>query len=331
MTEIPPTPPSQTPSEDSRYKPPMRFSKPKPPPLPKRFVLLLVEPEKWAQAAMYPTSVTFWPLAWAIIIAALCMGFSMSANSIKPLQAFAASYDQHYLPMQLNKGQLSIIMPKGKTKLVPLKVQSPYETVLVNTNLRGASTLTSYPLIALFNRTDLILTGTKMRQPMVVMPMAQLQQEMLLANGAITPAAVKTTPVAKLPPVQINAQTLQKFFTAAAPVVVLVLGAVASLFFVGAYVLWTLLMVFLTGFLVMSINRNIGMPLRVAWRISMAVMIPLLVLRGLLAVFGVVPAINHSPMTDQIIYMAPIGLALWAAILANRIFSKPAGGQTRKL
>ncbi len=331
MTENPPTPPSQTPPQDSRYKPPVRFSKPKPPPLPKRFLLLLVEPEKWAQAAMYPTSATFWPLVWAIIIGAICVGFSMSAHAIKPLQTFAASYDRHYLPMVLDKGQLSIIKPKGKTKLVPLKVQSPYETVLVDTSLSGSSALNTYPLIALFNRTDLILTGTKLRQPMMVMPLAQLQQEMLLANGTITPAAVKSTPVDKLPPVQINAQSLQNFFSAVAPVVVVVLGLVASLFFAAIYVAWTLLMVFLTGFLVMSINRNIGMPLKVAWRISMAVMIPLLILRGLLAVFGIVPAINQSPMTDQILYMAPIGLALWAAILANRIFSKPPGGQSRKL
>ncbi len=330
MTDTPP--PSPTPPQDtSRYKPPMRFAKPKPPPLPVRFVLLLVEPEKWAQAAMYPASITFWPLFWAIVIGAMCMGFSMSARAIKPLRAFAASYDQHFLPMLLNKGRLSIIMPRGKTNLVPLQIRNPYETVLVNTSLSGASALKTHPLIALFNRTDLILTGTKMSRPIVIMPLAQLQQEMLLTNRAMSVAAIKTTPVDKLPPVTINSQSLQTFFAATALVIMLVAGVAASVIIAGFFLLWVVLMIFLTGFLVMSINRNIGMPLKVAWRISMAVMIPLLVLRGLLAVFNIVPAINHSPLTDKIIYMAPIGLSLWAAILANRMFSKPAGSQSRKL
>ncbi len=326
MTDTPSQPPA-TPAPESRNKPPVRFSKPQPLPLPKRFILLLVEPEKWAQAVTYPTSVTFWPLVWALFISALCMGFSMSTRVIKPIQAFAASYDQHFLPMLLNKGELSIIKLAGKADLVPLNVQSPYETLMVDTSLSGTSKLTTYPLIALFNRTDLVLTGTQMSQPMLVMPLGRLQQEILLANGVITPAAAKTTPVNKLPAVRVDAQTLQKFFTITAPVVVLVMGLVVSLFFMLAFILWTVLMVFLTGFLVMSINRNLAMPLKVAWRISMAVMIPLLVLRGVLAVFNVVPAINSTPITDQIIYMAPMGLALWAAVLANRMFSKPRGNR----
>ncbi len=259
------------------------------------------------------------------------MGFSMSASSIQPLKAFAASYDKHYLPMLLDKGQLSIIKPVGKTTLVPMNVPNAYETVMVDTSLSGASGLATHPLIALFNRTDLVLTGTQMRQPMVVLPLSQLQQEMLLANGSIKAAAIKTTSVDKLPPVRIDAHTLQQFFTAMAPVIVLVLGGLASLVFLVGYLLWTLLMIFLTGFLVVAINRNIGMPLKAAWRISMAVMIPVLVLRGLLAVFNLVPAINDTPMTDQIIYMAPIGLAIWAGIQANRKFRKPAGGRTRQL
>jgi hypothetical protein len=329
MMDTPPQPPT-TPAPDSRNKPPVRFSKPKPPPLPKRFLLLLVEPEKWAQAVSYPASVTFWPLVWALIISAICMGFSMSARAIKPMKQFAASYDQHFLPMQLNKGELSIIKPAGKTSLVPLNIQSPYETLMVDTSLSGISALKTYPLIALFNRTDLVLTGQRMSQPMLIMPLAQLQQEMLLANGVITPAAAKTTPVDKLPAMRIDAQSLHKFFTVTAPVVVVVMGLVASACFLLAYSGWTVLMIFLTGFLIMSINRNLAMPLKVAWRISMAVMIPLLVLRGLLAVFNVVPAINSTPITDQIIYMAPIGLALWAAVLANGMFSRPRREQSRK-
>ncbi|MGC8624233.1 MAG: hypothetical protein ACP5VQ_03075 [Phycisphaerae bacterium] len=328
MTDTPSTPPTppETPTPASRNQPPVHFSRPKPLPLPKRFVLLLVEPEKWAHAAVYPVSVTFWPLVWAIIIGALCLGFSLSANSIKPLQVFANSYDQYYLPMVLNHGQLAMRKPPGKTKLVPLYIPNAYETVMVNTSLTGASALQTKPLIWLFNRTDLVLTGTKVTRPMVVMPLAKLQREMLLAVGTIKSTALKTTPVDKLPAVQIDSQTLQKFFTVLAPVVVLMLGLLASLFFVITNVLWTVLMVFLTGFLVMSINRNIGMPLKAAWRISMAVMIPLLVLRGLLAVFNLVPVLNNSPIIDQIIYMAPIGLSLWAAILANRLFSKPRAG-----
>ena len=324
MTDIPPKPPSdETPSQDARYKPPTRFSKPKPPALPKRFILLLVEPEKWAQAATYPALATFWPLAWALIIAALCMGFSMSAGSIKPLQAFAASYDQHFLPMQLNKGQLSIIRPKGATKLLPMMVQTPVETVLADPTLVGAAKLTTHPLIVLFDRDSVVLTGSSWGGAWVIMPMVQLQREILAINGVLKPSLAKSMPTDKLPAIRLDSKTLPALM----PLISFILGPASVPAFLLGFCLWTVLMVFLTGFLVMSINRNIGMPLKVAWRISMAVMIPLLVLRGLLAVLGVVPAINQSPMTDQIIYMAPIALALWAAILANRKFGKTSGGK----
>ncbi len=330
MTDTPPTPPPppETPTPELRnpHQPPTHFSRPKPLPLPKRFLLLLVEPEKWAHAAIYPFTVTFWPLVWAMIIGAACLGFSLSAHSIKPLQAFANSYDQHYLPMLLQHGKLSLLKPAGKTKLVPLYIPNVYETVMVNTSLTGAAALKTKPLICLFNHTDLVLTGEKVSHPMVVMSMAKLQREILLANGAIKPAVLKTTPVDKLPAVRIDSPTLQKFFKVLSPVVVLVLGLLASLIFLLTNILWTVFMVLLTGFLVMSINRNIGMPLKAAWRISMAVMIPMLVLRGLLAVFNLVPVVNNSPIVDQIIYMAPIGLSLWAAILANRLFSRPSAG-----
>ena len=327
MTDIPPKPPSdETPSQDARYKPPTRFSKPKPPALPKRFILLLVEPEKWAQAAMYPASVTFWPLAWALIIAGLCMGFSTSAGSIKPLQQFAATYDQHFLPMQLNKGQLSIIRPKGTTKLVPMTVQTPMETVLADPALVGAAKLATHPFIVLLDRDSVVLTGSSWGGSWVIMPIAQLQRDILAISRLLKPSLAKSMPTDKLPAVILNSKTLPALM----PFVSLILGLASVPAFLLGFCVWTVLMVFLTGFLVRSINRSIGMPLKVAWRISMAVMIPLLVLRGLLAVFGAVPAINQSPMTDQIIYMAPIALALWAAILANRKFGKPAGGKPRK-
>ncbi len=328
MTDIPPKPPSdELPSQDARYKPPTRFSQPKPPALPKRFMLLLVEPEKWAQAAMYPASATFWPLVWALIIATLCMGYSMCAGSIKPLQAFAASYDQRFLPMQINKGQLSIISPKGKTKLIPMKVQTPVETVLADPALAGAAKLKTDPLIVLFDRDSVVLTGSTWGGSWIIMPMAQLQREVLAVNGQIKPSLAKSLPTDKLPAIILDSKTLPALM----PLTSVILGLGSLPAFLLGFCLWTVLMVFMTGFLIMSINRNIGMPLKVAWRISMAVMIPLLVLRGLLAVFGVVPAMNQSPMIDQIIYMTPIALALWAAVLANRKFSKPSGGKPRNL
>ncbi len=327
MTDIPPKlPADDTPSQDARYKPPAKFSKPKPPVLPKRFLLLLVEPEKWAQAAMYPASVTFWPLVWAMIIAGLCMGFSTSAGSIKPLQEFAATYDQHFLPVQLDKGQLSIIRPKGPTKLIPMTVQTPMETVLADPALAGAATLATHPFIVLLDRNSVVLTGSNWSSPWLIMPMAQLQREIVAVNGLLKPSLARSVPTDQLPAVILDSKTLPPLM----PLISLILGLASIPAYVLWFCVWTVLMVFLTGFVVRSINRSIGMPLKVAWRISMAVMIPLLVLRGLLAAFGVVPALNPSPITDQIIYMAPIALALWAAVLANRKFSKPSGPGRRK-
>lgn len=272
---------------------------------------------------MYPTSVTFWPLAWALVIGALCMGFSMSAGSIKPLKAFAASYDRHYLPMLLNKGRLSIIKPTGKTALVPLNVPTSVETVIADPSLVGKSKVTTYPLIVLFNQNSVVLTGSAWSSPWVLSPMVQLQRELLALNTVLTPSAANSTPINKLPSIRVDSKTLPALM----PLISVLVGLASVPAFFLAFSAWILLMIFLTGFLVMSINRNLGMPLKAAWRISMAVMIPVLVLRGMLAIFGVVPAINDSPMTNKIIYMVPIGLALWAAILANRMFSKQLRGK----
>ena len=73
--------------------------------------------------------------------------------------------------------------------------------------------------------------------------------------------------------------------------------------------------------LIAMINRPNQMPLGRAYRISMALMVPLLAIRSLLVLFHIVPLEDQSMAVSFLMFISPLPLAIWAAVLSARMYA----------
>jgi Protein of unknown function (DUF1189) len=293
--------------------------------LPKRIVLLIADPEWWAKSAMYRYSVTFWALFWVLVLSSVILAMSLVYPAAQKFAIsahdFAASYDQNYPPMILENGTLSFQGPRAKPKEYIQVVANNAELVV---NPSGQTNIPP-PIGPLamdvsVNKTDMIMQSIFGPQDE---SLVDVQKYLLRLLNQTDYSSVS---IDKVPPVVLNSASLTRIVDSLAPFFVLssVFAVVVILLLLQA--IWCLLMILLTGPLVVMMSRNLGMPLRVAYRVSTAVMVPAVAVNCLLESLGIVSLNNQTAdqwviFVQWVLWLSPIPIAFWAGMIANRIFT----------
>ncbi len=291
---------------------------PRPPAFWRRTFRLMLFPEQWAEAARYRYAATFWPVFWLLIVTSVVVAVTTGQQLLQQCGAFAKSYDRLYQPMQLQRGTLTVLPAKGRQLL---KLTSRGRELVVRPTVQTVARDTSRPQMVVLTKHDLILTGSAtlpfVKNPLEV-PLLTIQAVLAQANGAKIPSGPLRP--AEVPAVRIDSTSLGNLVRY---MTVPTLGAFAIL---GGAInalqqaIWAALMVVLGGPLVMILNTRLGMPLRVAYRIATAVLAPILALKCLLLALGIIPPESKSLVTIWLLSFSPLALAMWAGVLASRLY-----------
>ena len=309
-----PMPPAADPNPGSMQGgSPAEPPRPKPPRFFKRLGLLLLRPEQWAESALFPYRYVLWPLLFIILVMSIPLAVHFAGKLVDVEEAAVGQYDLYFRPMLLSHGTLTILPEPGK-KILRLN-QPDYE---LRVDLTGHKTPADLhqPMGLLATKNKLYTKALWARQ---TLPLSRVQRYFLLASGN---NAMRHVPINKLPDVTVNSKSLKLLLNYLRPK--LIPGISLALFLINmvSFLGWSLIMTVLIAPGVMILNQQLAMPLRVAMRIGTAVMIPLVVVRGLLEYFrysSLMPSPGHSgDFYAMIWWLAPLPLGLWAGFLASR-------------
>ena len=288
----------------------------------RRLGLLLLRPEQWAESAMFPYRYVLGPLLFIILVVSVPLAAHVAGELVNVEEAAVGQYDQSFKPMLLSHGTLKILPAPGKKIL--LLNQPDYELRVDITGRKTAADL-HQPMGLLVTNDKLY---TKVFSATQTLPLSRVQRYFLLAAGN---TAVLHVPVNKLPDVTVNSKSLRLLLRYLRPALVLAIGLILFGFNVVKFLGWALIMTVLISPGVMILNQHLAMPLRVAMRIGTAVMIPLVVVRGLLEYFrhsSLMPSPGHSgDFYAMVWWLAPLPLGLWAGFLASRNLTRTSPGR----
>ncbi|NNM86678.1 MAG: hypothetical protein HKL96_13085 [Phycisphaerales bacterium] len=291
----------------------------KPPRFIPRTLLLLAEPHYWAKAALYPLRYTLWPLIFVALISGGIIGSRLAGDGLKQMDRIAKGYDAMYAPMVISNGKLSVV-PNSKKPPFHLKSEGISIQIAQGTAVPPSAAATTMVITP----TEIDVHEISGQQAMI--PMSRVQRLLLAASGSTL--SIKT-PVAQLPAVQINSASLQDMLQRSGGVIYWLIAWCAGIVAWGLMLLWSAMMGLLALVLVAMMNRDIGMPARVAARIAFAVMVPLVALQAVLALLGFTPGeVSGAALgvLQALWMMAPLAMALWAGTLANRMFKELRNG-----
>ena len=296
--------------------------RPQPPRFFRRLGLLLLRPEQWAESAVFPYRYVLGPLLFIILVVSIPLAVHVAQQLVNVEEAAVGQYDQSFKPMLLSHGTLKILPAPGK-KILRLN-QPDYELRVDTTGHQTAADL-HQPMGLLVTNNMLY---TKVFSATQTLPLSRVQRYFLLAAGN---TAVLHVPVNKLPDVTVNSKSLRLLLSYLRPALVLAISLILSGLNVVKFLGWALIMTVLIAPGVMILNQQLAMPLRVAMRIGTAVMIPLVVVRGLLEYFrysSLMPSPGHSgDFYAMVWWLAPLPLGLWAGFLASRNLTRPSSGR----
>lgn len=319
-------PRSPQPAEAPRY--------PKPPALPVRLLMLIFRPESWAEAARYQSKYTVVPLALAIVLACLGIGVSESARALGAMRQFAANYDRHYPPLEFTSA--GTLRATGELK-EPIRFQSQNgATVLIDpTGKTAPESIKAGPTFFVTDK-DIWAISTTDALPTRVgsltqfTPLVEFPAPAASAMTATTAPAVTTAPAPLA--VTINGTTMNQFLAEESGGLVVFWTMVHAFGYGVANALWAVLMMLLICPLVLlgaagpkigeGPDRRLILPRRAAYRMSAAVLIPLIVFGGVLHALGK-PVMNLLGFEGSTLFwfFAAAGLALWTGVLAKRLFT----------
>jgi hypothetical protein len=274
--------------------------------------MLLLRPETWAEAARYPTRITLVPLLLVIFIASLAVGIGISYRQYQSYQQFAASYDARYPALELaSDGSLKVA---GNAAL-PEPIR--FQTVVVDPTGKTSAATIKTPFTFLITDHQLLFVnffseGVNYQEnlsniPNLVPPAGQVKR----IDGAMLSAYVRS-----------HVPSLLVF-----PVI-----AFSVARFIGE-ILWCALIMFLICPLVvlatagMRVNadgpdRRLLIPRRAAYRISAAVLVPII------AVDGALWAVNHPASgllggegANLFWFFSAAALAVWSGFIARRMYA----------
>ncbi len=286
---------------------------PPPPNMLMRCLLLLIDPEAWARAAMYGFRTTFGPL----LLIALLMGGITAAQGCREMYGlmirFGKSYDSHYAPMVLSHGQLHLIATKGK---VPLKFVTPLFKMTFSPRATPPQISSKEVLALKLVPNGYFLAGHGFFNGTKLQPYKSWQQIFARTLGLPLQKG-------KTPDVPINSTTILLiihgfffYFLIFAGIVLAVAAAVGIL-------LWAAVAMVFAAPAVAMVNIQLRMPLRVAYRIACAVMVPMVVLRSVLMMLNILPAQAATFGGEMAEFIVPVAVAVWAGVLAKRMYAPP--------
>ncbi len=280
--------------------------------------MLLVEPRQWAAVARYRLSVVIWPFLLTLVVSSLVTAYPMASHIVQRAGQFAAGYDKQFDPMMLTGGKLSVIPEKGKK---PLQITGPNGKLIVRPEVTGLYHDTSRPMVVVLTQNHIVYTGSwrffstpiqsiSMRRMQILMALSNGLQVPHAKNGHLDPPPVKVDSTSLLATVNSNRFTISFILDLFIGLVVFVFDG-----------LWCGLMIIMISPLIAMLNRPNGMPLGRAYRISLAVMVPLLAFRSLLVLFHIVPIDDQSVVASFLLFISPMPLAIWAGLIAARMYA----------
>ncbi len=282
--------------------------------------MLLVEPRQWAIAARYRVRVVFWPLMLMLVVSSLLTAYPMADGIFQLARQFVASYDKSFDPMLLSGGKLSVIPVPGKK---PLKIVGAEGKLIVRSDVTGLYRDTSMPIVMVLTQNHLVYTGSwpMFSTPKKSVSLRKVQVLLALSNGLKVPRGASG--LQNPPPMKVKSATLLALINTNRFAIMLFFTFMFGLVVFLSSGIWTLLMIVLVSPMIAMINRANGMPLGRAYRISMAIMVPLLAIRGLLVFFHIVPLESESAIVSLLLFISPLPLSVWAAVLATRMYAPP--------
>lgn len=277
---------------------------PRPPSLLPYIFWLCLRPETWAESARFKTRHIVRTLLFVIFATALLVGISQSAAAMRQLQKLALAYDAHYAPLNFKDGRLSVADDKK-----PLPRFEFHGVVYAvdptgNTSVPENGMLINDRLLIMRNG----LFGTDYRQPL----------SEFFDAGKVTPL------IFPLPSTdRIDSAYLLSVFADN----VLRYGLLLSLVIGFAWTLmnsaWAFLVAYLAIPFIQLAAPNLGIPRRVAYKMTLAITVPLIVLDAVLRSFGLMLSDTVGAEAANVIWLlAVIGMAIYTGMLANEIYAR---------
>jgi len=292
-----------------------------PPPLLRRIGLLCLRPQQWAEAARYRLSATLWPVVVVTLLVAMVMGLAAARRGTRIYDAFAADFDGRFFPVVLKDGKLSRVPATdgGKTTLAPpeLVIQDmPFWSTFFR--IGGVESVKVVFDPENKSRADMVGSQLLVRLTDSEMVMTQPGSDSVL-GGSDDSQWRAPLPVGE--EMSISGEQLRG---AELPRTSLGISVFLATAFVGFFYnfLWALLVAFVLVPLIVMIAAPVGMPRYVAYRVGLAITVPLIALSGLLEATGLMSQTSMPVEVMPVIWLlAAAGMALWAALMANRMFS----------
>lgn len=323
-------PASHAPIRSRRY--------PTPPALPLRLLLLCLRPESWAEAARYPTRITILPLFLAILIAGIAIGIGESSRALAHMRTFAANYDALYPPLEFSNGTLRA------TRDLPQPIRFDHPTggsILVDpTGKTAPDHIKSGPSFFISDR-DLWIIGGNDSAPVRLLSLSTLafpteKAYTLTPSSAPPPVATAPAVAAAAPaPVTINTQTLTHYIHQNSLATTILWTFFTTAFTGAVNSIWAILIMVLICPLVLlaaagprigdAPDRRLILPRRAAYRISAALLVPLIIFGGFMHAAGK-PLFSILGFEGATLFwfFAAAALALWSGFLAKRMYTPPA-------
>jgi len=304
-------------------------------------MLLCLRPEQWPEQARYPFKATFLPLLAVILLSSLLTGISSGLSAMAGFRQFAANYDKYYVPMLLANDQLSLASPP----LVSPSSSPPSATTATSAPATAPSTPLRNMVRLKLNDLQFIIdpTGTVSRESLedtnflyigsqqIIQNLGPFHMESSIKDFRETSAsnpAEKTLFHLFFPPIfsqpwRLDTPNLQKLIRDhGSPITntIITLNTCAALL---RNLLWSLAMIFFATPFVNMGCLQLRMPRRIAYRITAAVLVPLVLLDGLMDILNAAPRnILGGEYTLWLWLIATSILALWAGIMANRMYRR---------
>ncbi len=302
------TPPSSRPPGSGTDTPARRIPPPRNVLL--RTLLLLIEPEAWARAAMYNFRITLGPLVLVSLIMASIIAINGCHKMYGLITQFSQTYDAHYDPMVLTAGHLKVIPTAGKK---PLRYTTPLFSLYYGSKPTPPH-LSSHMLLSIKLTPDgYFIAGSPFLSPTQLEPYKTWHQ--IFARTLALP--IKG---GKLPPVNISSQTLLLITRRVFFYMVIIGGMILALLGTVGMLLWAAIAMVFAAPIVALVNLELRMPLRVAYRIACAVTVPMTVVRAVLLIYNVLPSEPRTFTQEMLPFLVPVGVSIWAAFMARKMY-----------
>jgi hypothetical protein len=275
-----------------------------------RTFFLLIDPAAWPRAAMYGFRTTLAPLVLVSLVMASIVAINGCHKMYGYINAFAATYSSHYDPMVLSDGKLKVIPTPGKK---PLHYVTPVFAITYSTKTHPPRLSHTELLAVRLTPGGYYIAGNGLFNRTNIQPYKNWQQIFARALG-LPLVNGKTAPV------PINSQNLLLLTHRLFYYFVIMAGMILSLLGAIGMVFWAALAMVFSAPLIALVNIELRMPLRVAYRIACAVMVPMTVVRAILLIYNVLPSVPRTITQEMLPFVVPVGISIWAAFMARKMY-----------